>query len=175
MWGLTLDSRVHNDVGVLRTLALRTSLDLPPLLRREYGEDDSLTGSDGRDSKGLLVRRVERRVEQSGLGRSQPQSWECADDCTYDDVDAASLDLSTGGILLDVNEVLGEILHHELLRLGLLVSRNERCEIERRCSVEEELVVSTPHLGVVSGTLGPPSAVHSHKSRRLLGRHLSIR
>jgi hypothetical protein len=104
------------------TLRIRT---LPPPFSSENTQDDSLATADGGDTQSLAVSVIQWSVEQPG-----------------DHIDAASLDFTESRILLDIDEVLVEIGHHELLRLLLHVGGDKGGEIERWATIEEQFIVN---------------------------------
>jgi len=54
----------------------------------------------------------------------------------------ASVDILCYGILVLVNQVLGDVLYHELVRDGRHPGLHERSQIQQRLAVQRKLVVN---------------------------------
>ena len=54
----------------------------------------------------------------------------------------ASVDVLCHGVLILVNQILGDILQHELISLGGHPGLHERSQIQQRLAIERKLVVN---------------------------------
>jgi len=148
-----LHGRVHDDVGPAVVFTLGLALVLPALLHGQRAEHDGFGGADGRGTHGVGVLVVGGDVEEA-----------------RDHGHAAVLDVGRDGVLLVVDEVLGERVDHQFLRLLLHVGGDERSQAVARGSVDcpAVCVYSPTSAGFGKVThlrVGVPSRVRSSLKR----------
>jgi len=106
-----LDSTVHDDVGLVVWLACGLALVLPSLLHGQRTQHDSFRGANAGCAHGILI--LVSRL------------WAVVEACNH--VDTSVLDFGGLRVLLVVDEVFGQGLLHELLRLIFHVGGDETC------------------------------------------------
>lgn len=65
----------------------------------------------------------------------------------------ASVDVLRYGVLILVNQVLGDVLYHELVHNGRHPSLHERSQIQQRLAIQRKLVVNNLIGGICFDTL----------------------
>ncbi|KAH3661648.1 hypothetical protein OGAPHI_006498 [Ogataea philodendri] len=118
-----LAARGHQDVGMVRILALGFAPGLPVLLHSQSSEHDSLGRPRARCAQSSVLD-VHGSVPQVGQNRNTPL-----------------LDINQHRVLVVIGQILGEVLHDELLGVLLKMGVDEGGQVQLRVAVKTQSVV----------------------------------